>query len=56
MLHRPVPRIMHPVCLMPGTFLIPVSLLLLSALSIAGATFFSYFYKLLLMFEDKHGT
>jgi hypothetical protein len=56
MLSRPVPRIIHKICLMPATFLMPVSLLLLSVISIGGATFFSYFYKLLPVFEITHGT
>jgi hypothetical protein len=41
---------------MPASLLTPVSVLLLTAGSIGGATFFSYFYKLLLIFEITHGT
>lgn len=41
---------------MLAVIFIPVSVRLLSAVSIGGATFFSYFYKLVPMFENTHGT
>jgi|APLow6443716910_1056828.scaffolds.fasta_scaffold298930_1 hypothetical protein len=56
MLSRPALQIINLTYLRPAAFFIPPLVWLLSVAAIAGATYFSYFYTLLLMFENRYDT